>query len=45
MPDMRALPDENPEEFYAHMAAVVNNPNVEIVPQPIYRPASPALIG
>ena len=41
MLDVRALPDENPEEFYAHMAAVVNNPNVEIVPQPIYRPASP----
>ena len=41
MLDVRALPDENPEEFYAHMAAVINNPNVEIVPQPIYRPASP----
>ena len=39
--DVRALPDENPGEFYAHMAAVINNPNVEIVPQPIYRPASP----
>ena len=41
MLDVRGLPDENPEAFYAHMAAVVNNPNVEIVPQPIYRPASP----
>lgn len=41
MLDVRALPDENPEEFYAHMAAVINNPNVEVVPQPIYRPASP----
>ena len=41
MLDVRALPDENPEEFYAHMAAVINNPNVEIVPRPIYRPASP----
>ncbi len=41
MLDVRALPDENPEEFYAHMAAVINNPNVEIVPQPIYRPAGP----
>ncbi|WP_428101160.1 M20/M25/M40 family metallo-hydrolase [Candidatus Rariloculus sp.] len=38
MLDIRALPDENPEEFYAHMAAVINNANVEIVPQPIYRP-------
>lgn len=41
MLDVRALPDENPEDFYAHMAAVINNPNVEIVPQPIYRLASP----
>lgn len=41
MLDVRALPDENPEEFYAHMAAVINNPNVEVVPQPIYRPAGP----
>ena len=41
MLDVRALPDENPEAFYAHMAAVIANPNVEIVPQPIYRPASP----
>ena len=41
MLDVRGLPDENPEAFYAHMAAVINNPNVEIVPQPIYRPASP----
>ena len=39
MLDIRALPDENPEEFYAHMAAVINDPNVEIVPRPIYRPA------
>ena len=41
MLDVRGLPDENPEAFYAHMAAVINNPNVEIDPQPIYRPASP----
>ena len=39
--DVRGLPDENPEAFYAHMAAVINDPNVDIVPQPIYRPASP----
>ena len=41
MLDVRGLPDENPEAFYALMASVINNPNVEIVPQPIYRPASP----
>ena len=37
--DIRALPDEDPEDFYADMAAVINDPNVEIIPQPIYRPA------
>ena len=37
--DIRALPDENPRDFYADMAAVINDPNVEIIPQPIYRPA------
>ena len=41
MLDVRGLPDEDPEAFYAHMAAVIANPNVEIDPQPIYRPASP----
>ncbi len=36
--DIRALPDENPTDFYADMTAVINDPNVEVVPQPIYRP-------
>ena len=36
--DIRALPDENPEDFYDDMAAVINNPNVEIIPEGIYRP-------
>lgn len=39
--DIRALPDEDPEAFYAALAGVINDPRVEIVPQPIYRPASP----
>jgi acetylornithine deacetylase/succinyl-diaminopimelate desuccinylase-like protein len=39
--DVRGLPDEDPEAFYRAMAGVVDDPNVEIVPEPIYRPASP----
>lgn len=30
--DIRALPDENIEEFYAMMRKVINDPSVEIVP-------------
>jgi len=39
--DIRGLPDENPEEFYQDLAGVINDPNIEIVPEGIYRPASP----
>jgi acetylornithine deacetylase/succinyl-diaminopimelate desuccinylase-like protein len=39
--DIRALPDEMPDAFYEDMAAVINDPAVEIVPMPRYRPASP----
>jgi acetylornithine deacetylase/succinyl-diaminopimelate desuccinylase-like protein len=39
--DIRGLPDENPEEFYRDLAGVVNDPAVEIEPQPIYRPQGP----
>jgi acetylornithine deacetylase/succinyl-diaminopimelate desuccinylase-like protein len=39
--DIRGLPDENPESFYRDLAGVINDPRVEIVPQEIYRPASP----
>ena len=39
--DIRGLPDENPEEFYRDLAGVINDPNIEIVPEDIYRPASP----
>jgi acetylornithine deacetylase/succinyl-diaminopimelate desuccinylase-like protein len=39
--DIRALPDEDPEAFYADIAGIINNPNVEIIPEAIYRPASP----
>ena len=44
MLDVRGLPDENPEAFYRHMAAVINNPNVESFPQPSIVPASPSSI-
>jgi acetylornithine deacetylase/succinyl-diaminopimelate desuccinylase-like protein len=39
--DVRGLPDENPEAFYRALAEIVDDPNVEVEPQPIYRPASP----
>lgn len=39
--DIRMLPDENVEEFYKELAAVINDPRVEIVPEYIYRPAAP----
>ena len=39
--DIRGLPDENPDEFYRDLAGVINDPNVEIIPEGIYRPSSP----
>ena len=39
--DIRMLPDEDVEGFYADLAAVIDDPRVEIVPEPIYRPAAP----
>jgi acetylornithine deacetylase/succinyl-diaminopimelate desuccinylase-like protein len=39
--DIRMLPDESVEEFYAELAAVIDDPRVEIVPENIYRPAAP----
>ncbi len=41
MLDIRMLPDENVEEFYEKLAAVIDDPRVEIVPEHIYRPAAP----
>ena len=40
--DIRALPDENIEGFYAEMAKVINDPAVKIERIPQTRPASPA---
>lgn len=39
--DIRMLPDENAEEFYAKLTEVIDDPRVEIVPERIYRPAAP----
>lgn len=39
--DIRMLPDEDVDGFYRKLAAVMDEPNVEIVPEEIYRPAAP----
>ena len=39
--DIRMLPDEDVEGFYAQLAAVIDDPRVEIVPEKLYRPAAP----
>ena len=39
--DIRMLPDEDVQGFYEDLAAVIDDPRVEIVPEPIYRPAAP----
>jgi acetylornithine deacetylase/succinyl-diaminopimelate desuccinylase-like protein len=40
--DIRALPDENVQAFYAELVKVINDPAVKIEPIPQTRPASPA---
>jgi acetylornithine deacetylase/succinyl-diaminopimelate desuccinylase-like protein len=40
--DIRALPDENIQNFYSEMARLINDPAVKIVPLPESRPPSPA---
>ena len=40
--DIRMLPGEDVEAFHAELARVIDDPRVEIVPEPIYRPAAPA---
>jgi acetylornithine deacetylase/succinyl-diaminopimelate desuccinylase-like protein len=39
--DIRMLPDEDVQGFYDDLAAVIDDSRVEIVPEPIYRPAAP----
>ena len=40
--DIRALPGEDIDEFYAQMEEVIADPAVKIVPLPQTRPPSPA---
>ena len=40
--DIRALPDEDVDRFYAEMTKVIADPAVKIVPLPQTRPPSPA---
>jgi acetylornithine deacetylase/succinyl-diaminopimelate desuccinylase-like protein len=39
--DIRMLPDEDPQAFYALLAEVIDDPRVEIVPEKVYRPVAP----
>ncbi len=39
--DIRMLPDEDVDGFYQLLAEVIDDPNVEIIPEDIYRPAAP----
>ena len=41
MLDIRMLPDEDVDDFYAKLAAVIDDSRVEIIPEHIYRPAAP----
>jgi acetylornithine deacetylase/succinyl-diaminopimelate desuccinylase-like protein len=41
MLDIRMLPDEDVDAFYEKLAEVMDEPNIEIVPEDIYRPAAP----
>ena len=39
--DIRMLPDEDVDAFYDKMREIIDDPNIEIVPEAIYRPESP----
>jgi acetylornithine deacetylase/succinyl-diaminopimelate desuccinylase-like protein len=39
--DIRALPDEDSDAFYAVIGRIVDDPRVEVIREPVYRPASP----
>jgi acetylornithine deacetylase/succinyl-diaminopimelate desuccinylase-like protein len=40
--DIRALPDENLDAFFAELRRLINDPAVEVIPLPRYRPVPPA---
>lgn len=39
--DIRMLPDEDVDAFYDKLRVLIDDPNVEVVPEPIYRPEAP----
>jgi acetylornithine deacetylase/succinyl-diaminopimelate desuccinylase-like protein len=39
--DIRMLPDEDVDAFYDQLRTVIDDPLVEVVPEPIYRPEAP----
>lgn len=39
--DIRALPDEDMAEFTDELRRIIDDPEVELIPLPVYRPASP----
>ena len=39
--DIRALPDENLDAFFAELRRVIDDPAVEVIPLPRYRPIAP----
>lgn len=39
--DIRMLPDEDVDAFYDQLRALIDDPNIEVVPEPIYRPEAP----
>ncbi len=39
--DIRMLPDEDVDAFYEKLRVLIDDPNVEVVPEPIYRPEAP----
>ena len=41
MLDIRALPDENLDEFFEELRRVIDDPAVELIPLPRYRPVPP----
>ena len=39
--DIRMLPDEDVDAFYDKLRALIDDPQIEVVPEPIYRPEAP----
>jgi acetylornithine deacetylase/succinyl-diaminopimelate desuccinylase-like protein len=39
--DIRMLPDEDVDAFYEKLAELIDDPQITVVPEPIYRPAAP----